>query len=83
MYAPEEIDRIEQLVDALLGSPYAIARGNRTEEGVLDANTICDAPYNVQVNQLQQRLHGSPGWNSGQVPGPEVCCHPPPRRAVV
>ena len=59
VHAPEEIDRIEQLVDALLGSPYAIARGNRTDEGVLDANTILvTAPYNVQVNRLQQRLHG-------------------------
>ena len=59
VHAPEEIDRIEQLVDALLGSRYAIARGNRTEEGVLDANTILvTAPYNVQVNRLQQRLHG-------------------------
>ena len=46
-------------MDALLGSHYAIARGNRTEEGVLDANTILvTAPYNVQVNRLQQRLHG-------------------------
>ena len=46
-------------VDTLLGSPYAIARGNRTEEGVLDANTsLVTAPYNVQVNRLQQRLHG-------------------------
>ena len=59
VHAPEEIDRIEQLVDALLGSRYAIARGNRTDEGVLDANTILvTAPYNVQVNRLQQRLNG-------------------------
>lgn len=59
VHAPEEIDRIEQLVKALLGSPYCIARGNRTEEGVLDANNILvTAPYNVQVNRLQQRLHG-------------------------
>ena len=59
VHAPEEIDRIEQLVDALLGSRYAIARGNRTEEGVLNANNILvTAPYNVQVNRLQQRLHG-------------------------
>ena len=59
VHAPEEIDRIEQLVDELLGSRYAIARGNRTEEGVLDANTILvTAPYKVQVNRLQQRLHG-------------------------
>lgn len=59
VHAPEEIDRIEQLVDALLGSRYAIARGDRTEEGVLDANTILvTAPYNVHMNRLQQRLHG-------------------------
>ena len=57
--APEEIDRIEQLVDALLGSHYAIAKGDRTEKGVLDANKILvTAPYNVQVNRLQQRLTG-------------------------
>ncbi len=59
VHAPEEIDRIEELVDALVGSRYAIAHGNRTEEGVLDANTILvTAPYNVQVNRLQQRLKG-------------------------
>ena len=59
VHAPEEIDHIEQLVDALLGSRYAIARGNRTEEGVLDASTILvTAPYNVQVNRLEQRLNG-------------------------
>ena len=59
MHAPEEIDRIEELVDALLGSPYAFVCGNRTEEGVLNANNILvTAPYNVQVNRLQQRLHG-------------------------
>ena len=54
VHAPEEIDRIEQLVDALLGSRYAIARGTSTEEGTLDANKILvTAPYNVQVNRLQ------------------------------
>jgi uncharacterized protein len=59
VHAPEEIDRIEQLVDSLLGSSYAIARGNCSEEGVLDANTILvTAPYNVQVNRLLQRLNG-------------------------
>ena len=59
VHAPEEIDRIEQLVDALLGCSYAISRSNRTEVGVLDAdNILVTAPYNVQVNRLQQRLQG-------------------------
>ncbi len=65
VHAPEEIDRIEQLVNVLLGSHYTIARCNRTEEGVLDANKILvTAPYNVQVNRLVQRLNGpaGPGW---------------------
>ena len=35
VHAPEEIDRIEQLVDALLGSPYAIAHDNGIEEAFL------------------------------------------------
>ena len=44
-------------MDALIGSPYSI--GNGIEEGVLDANKILvTAPYNVQVNRLQQRLCG-------------------------
>ena len=59
VHAPEEIDRIEELVDALLGRPYAISRGNQIEEGVLDADTILvTAPYNVQVNRIKQRLFG-------------------------
>jgi len=58
-HAPEEIDRIEQLVEALLGSRYAIARKDGIEESVLDASRILiTAPYNVQVNRLQQRLNG-------------------------
>jgi len=60
VHAPEEIDRIEQLVEALLGSYYVIARRNQaTEEGVLDASRILvTAPYNVQVRWLKQRLNG-------------------------
>ena len=59
VHAPEEIDRIEQLVEALLGRPYAFVCGNRTEKGVLNAhNILVTAPYNVQVNRLQQRLSG-------------------------
>ena len=31
VHAPEEIDRIEQLVDALIGSPYSIGNGIEEE----------------------------------------------------
>ena len=57
--APEEIDRIEQLVDALLGSNYTINKKGNTEEGLIDSNKILViAPYNVQVNKLEERLAG-------------------------
>ncbi len=55
----EEIDRIEELVDALLGGHYEHAKAGGIEEGMLTANKILvTAPYNVQVNRLQQRLNG-------------------------
>ena len=55
----EEIDRIEELVDALLGGHYEHAKAGGIEEGMLTANKILvTAPYNVQVNHLQQRLNG-------------------------
>lgn len=53
----QEIDCIELLVDALLGSGFchAIRRGEHS--GRLTPNEILvTAPYNVQVNRLQQRL---------------------------
>ena len=59
VHAPEEIDRIEQLVDALLGSDYTINKKGNTEEGLIDSNKILViAPYNVQVNKLEERLSG-------------------------
>ncbi|MCT0229988.1 TM0106 family RecB-like putative nuclease [Synechococcus sp. CS-1324] len=52
-----EIDRIEQLVEALLGNGYCYARRGGEHRGVLSPNDILvTAPYNVQVNRLQQRL---------------------------
>ena len=35
-HAPEEIDQIEQLVDALRGSRHSITRTDGLQEGVLD-----------------------------------------------
>ena len=59
VHAPEEIDRIEQLVDALLGSDYTINKKGITEEGLIDSNKILViTPYNVQVNKLEERLSG-------------------------
>lgn len=59
VYAPEEIDRIEQLVDALLRSNYTINKKGITEEGLIDSNKILViAPYNVQANKLDERLAG-------------------------
>ena len=52
-----EIDRIEQLVDALLGSSYCHAEAGGEQRGVLGPDQILiTAPYNVQVKRLQQRL---------------------------
>ncbi len=59
VHAPEEIDRFEQLVDALIGSNYTINKKGNTEEGLIDSNKILViAPYNVQVNKLEKRLAG-------------------------
>jgi hypothetical protein len=52
-----EIDRIEQLVDALLGSGFCHAERGGEHRGHLSPNEILvTAAYNVQVNRLQQRL---------------------------
>ncbi|MCH9714668.1 MAG: TM0106 family RecB-like putative nuclease, partial [Cyanobacteria bacterium] len=52
-----EIDRTEQIVDALLGSSYCHAEAGGEKRGVLGPEQILvTAPYNVQVNRLQQRL---------------------------
>ena len=55
----EEINRIEELVDALLGGHYQHAKAGELDKGPLSANKILvTAPYNMQVNRLQQRLNG-------------------------
>ncbi len=55
----QEIDRIEQIVDALLGGTFQHAQRDGIKSGVLTANDILiTAPYNVQVNRLQERLKG-------------------------
>ena len=55
----EEITRIEQLVEALLGGRYRHAGADGIQEGVITPHQILvTAPYNVQVNRLQQRLAG-------------------------
>jgi uncharacterized protein len=52
-----EIDRIEQIVDALLNGRYCHAEIGGEKRGVLGPKQILvTAPYNVQVNRLQQRL---------------------------
>jgi uncharacterized protein len=54
-----EIDRIEQMIDALLGSSYCHANTGEDQRGVLGPDQILvTAPYNAQVNRLQQRLGG-------------------------
>lgn len=53
----EEIERIAQLVEALLGSSYRHASSGAERSGLLTPDDILvTAPYNVQVNRLQQRL---------------------------
>ena len=55
----EEINRIEALVDALLGGSFQHAKAGGIAEGTLTPDKILvTAPYNVQVNRLQQRLAG-------------------------
>jgi uncharacterized protein len=52
-----EIDRIEQIVDSLLNGSYSHAEAGGEKRGVLGPEQILvTAPYNVQVNRLQQRL---------------------------
>ncbi len=54
-----EIERISQIVDDLLGSRYTRAEAGGQNQGILGPNDILvTAPYNVQVNRLQQRLQG-------------------------
>jgi predicted RecB family nuclease len=52
-----EIDRIEQIIDALLNGTYGHAEAGGEKRGVLGPDQILvTAPYNVQVNRLKQRL---------------------------
>ena len=54
-----EVDRIEEIVQALLGGSYVHAERNGLARGAIGAEQILViAPYNVQVNRLQQRLNG-------------------------
>ena len=54
-----EIERITQIVDDLLGSRYVRAEAGGQNQGILGPNDILvTAPYNVQVNRLQQLLQG-------------------------
>lgn len=53
----EEIERIARLVESLLGSSYRHASSGAERSGVLTPiDILVTAPYNVQVNRLQQRL---------------------------
>jgi len=50
-----EIERIDQIVAALLGGSYSHAKGSGT---LTSDEILVIAPYNVQVNRLRQRLDG-------------------------
>ena len=59
----EEIDRIEQLLNELLGCSYQVVQqnneGTSVISGIISPNEILiTAPYNLQVNQLEHRLSG-------------------------
>ena len=59
----EEIDKIEELVNQLTGCSYQIVQkdsnGTSVFKGVIGPNEILiTAPYNLQVNKLEDRLSG-------------------------
>ena len=55
----EEINFIEQIIDALLGGSFEYAQFDKNKTGEIKAKHILvTAPYNVQVNLLEQRLKG-------------------------
>ncbi len=59
----EEIDRIEELVNKLMGCPYQIVQKNdeglSVFKGIIGPDEILiTAPYNLQVNKLEDRLSG-------------------------
>ena len=59
----EEIDKIEELVNKLKGCPYQIyqkdGEGSFLFEGIIGPDEILiTAPYNLQVNKLEDRLSG-------------------------
>ena len=55
MTSEAEIERIDQIVSALLGGSYTHAKGSGT---LSSEEILVIAPYNVQVNRLRQRLDG-------------------------
>ena len=55
----EEINLIEQIIDSLLGGSFEYAKFDKNITGEITAQHILvTAPYNVQVNLLEQRLKG-------------------------
>ena len=55
----EEINLIEQIIDSLLGGSFEYAQFDKNITGEIKAKHILvTAPYNVQVNLLEQRLKG-------------------------
>ena len=55
----EEIDYIEKIIDCLLGGRFEYAQFDKKKNGTITPNDILvTAPYNVQVNLLEERLKG-------------------------
>ena len=55
----EEIDFIEKLIECLLGGSFTYSQFNEKCIGEITPNDILvTAPYNLQVNKLEQRLGG-------------------------
>jgi len=59
----EEIDKIEELVNQLIGCSYQIVQKDNEVlsvfKGIIGPNEILiTAPYNLQVNKLEDRLSG-------------------------
>ena len=55
----KEIDFIEKLIESLLGGSYTYWQFNKKCTGEITPNDILvTAPYNLQVNRLNQRLKG-------------------------
>ena len=55
----EEINFIEQIIDSLLGGSFVYAQFAKNKTGkITPKDILVTAPYNVQVNLLEQRLNG-------------------------